>query len=60
MSAGFDAVYTRLDDLKDEVDARFDNIEVPVAVVRGLEQSWFRTGSVADAIVRSPADDLFR
>ena len=33
---------------------------VPVAVVRGLEPSWFRTGSVADEIVRSPADDLFR
>ena len=33
---------------------------VPVAVVRGLEQSWFRTGSVADEIVRPPADDLFR
>ena len=33
---------------------------VPAAVVRGLEESWFRTGSVADEIVRSPADDLFR
>ena len=33
---------------------------VPVAVVRGLEPSWFRTGSVADEIVRPPADDLFR
>ena len=33
---------------------------VPVAVVRGLDPSWFRTGSVADEIVRSPADDLFR
>lgn len=33
---------------------------VPVAVVRGLEQSWFRTGSVAEEIVRPPADDLFR
>ena len=33
---------------------------VPVAVVRGLEPSWFRAGSVADEIVRSPADDLFR
>ena len=33
---------------------------VPVAVVRGLEESWFRTGSVAEEIVRSPADDLFR
>ncbi len=33
---------------------------VPVAVVRGLDPSWFRTGSVANEIVRSPADDLFR
>ena len=33
---------------------------LPVAVVRGLEASWFRTGSVGDEIVRSPADDLFR
>jgi len=33
---------------------------VPAAVVRGLEPSWFRAGSVAEEIVRSPADDLFR
>ena len=33
---------------------------VPVAVVRGLDGSWFRRGSVADEIVRDPADDLFR
>ncbi len=33
---------------------------VPVAVVRGLEESWFRTGSVVTEIVRPPADDLFR
>ena len=33
---------------------------VPVAVVRGLEESWFRTGSVVEEIVRSPTDDLFR
>ena len=33
---------------------------VPVAVVRGLEESWFRAGSVAEEIVRPPADDLFR
>ena len=33
---------------------------VPVAVVRGLEASWFRTGSVLEEIVRPPADDLFR
>ena len=33
---------------------------VPAAVVRGLDGSWFRTGSVTREIIRSPADDLFR
>ena len=33
---------------------------VPVALVRGLDEAWFRPGSVADEVVRSPADDLFR
>ncbi len=33
---------------------------VPAAVVRGLDPAWFRTASVADEIVRAPADDLFR
>jgi len=33
---------------------------VPVAVVRGVEASWFRDGSVRDEIVRHPNDDLFR
>lgn len=33
---------------------------VPVAVVRGVESSWLRDGSVADEIIRSPKDDLFR
>ena len=33
---------------------------VPVAVVRGLDPSWFRPGSVVEEIVRPPADDLFR
>ena len=33
---------------------------VPVAVVRGVDPSWRRDGSVHDEIVRSPADDLFR
>ncbi len=33
---------------------------VPVAVVRGVDASWLRVGSVADEIVRDPADDLFR
>lgn len=33
---------------------------IPVAVVRGIDASWFRDGSVADEIVRHPNDDLFR
>jgi coenzyme F420-0:L-glutamate ligase / coenzyme F420-1:gamma-L-glutamate ligase len=33
---------------------------IPVAVVRGIEASWFRTGSVADEIIRHPDEDLFR
>ena len=33
---------------------------IPVAVVRGLEADWFRTSSIADEMIRQPADDLFR
>lgn len=33
---------------------------IPVAIVRGGDASWLRDGSVADEIVRDPADDLFR
>lgn len=33
---------------------------VPVAVIRGVEPSWLRDGSVAGEIVRRPAEDLFR
>lgn len=33
---------------------------VPVAIVRGLDPTVLRRGSVADEVVRSPADDLFR
>ncbi len=33
---------------------------VPVAIVRGVEPSWLRTGSVAKEIIRPPAEDLFR
>ena len=33
---------------------------VPAAVVRGVEASWLRRGSVAGEIVREPAGDLFR
>jgi coenzyme F420-0:L-glutamate ligase/coenzyme F420-1:gamma-L-glutamate ligase len=33
---------------------------VPVAVVRGIDSAWLRRGSVADEILRPPAEDLFR
>jgi coenzyme F420-0:L-glutamate ligase/coenzyme F420-1:gamma-L-glutamate ligase len=33
---------------------------VPVAVVRGIDRSWLRRGSVAEEIVRPVAEDLFR
>jgi coenzyme F420-0:L-glutamate ligase/coenzyme F420-1:gamma-L-glutamate ligase len=33
---------------------------VPVAVVRGIDGAWLRRGSVADEILRPPAEDLFR
>ena len=32
---------------------------VPVAIVRGLDRSWFRESGVAE-LVRAPAEDLFR
>ena len=32
----------------------------PAAIVRGVPREWFRSGSVADELVRSPAEDLFR
>jgi coenzyme F420-0:L-glutamate ligase/coenzyme F420-1:gamma-L-glutamate ligase len=33
---------------------------VPVAVVRGIDPAWLRPGSVAQEIIRPPAEDLFR
>ena len=33
---------------------------VPAAVVRGVDPSWLRRGSVASEIVRDPSGDLFR
>ena len=33
---------------------------VPVALVRGVDPSWFGDGSVVADVVRSPAEDLFR
>jgi len=49
----------------DEIAAAADLVmgkaaRIPVAIVRGLDPTWFRDGSVADEIVRHPADDLFR
>ncbi len=51
--------------LVDEIAAAADLVMgkskgVPVAIVRGLDEAWFRPGSVAKEIVRPPADDLFR
>ena len=34
--------------------------QIPVAVVRGVDQQWLRPGSVHDEIIRPPAEDLFR
>ena len=33
---------------------------VPVAVVRGVDPSWFGEGGVVDDVVRAPSEDLFR
>ena len=33
---------------------------VPVALVRGVDPSWFGDGNVVADVVRSPAEDLFR
>ncbi|HUY22220.1 MAG TPA: coenzyme F420-0:L-glutamate ligase [Acidimicrobiales bacterium] len=33
---------------------------IPVAVVRGVEAAWLRRGSVAEEVLRPPAEDLFR
>jgi coenzyme F420-0:L-glutamate ligase/coenzyme F420-1:gamma-L-glutamate ligase len=33
---------------------------IPVAIIRGVDPTWFRSSSVVDEIVRSPAEDLFR
>jgi len=33
---------------------------VPVAVVRGVDRTWFRDSSVRSEIVRHPSEDLFR
>ena len=33
---------------------------VPVALVRGVDPSWLRDGSIREEVVRNPAEDLFR
>ena len=33
---------------------------IPIAIVRGGDESWFGNGSVKDHIVRDPKEDLFR
>jgi len=34
--------------------------DVPVAVVRGVDASWLREGSVKTEVVRPHSEDLFR
>ncbi|MGD0255058.1 MAG: coenzyme F420-0:L-glutamate ligase [Acidimicrobiales bacterium] len=33
---------------------------IPVAIVRGVDPEWLRTGSISSEVVRPPAEDLFR
>lgn len=33
---------------------------IPAAIIRGVSADWFRKGAVAEEIIRSPQDDLFR
>ncbi len=33
---------------------------IPVALIRGVDRSWFRSSSVRAEIVRDPSEDLFR
>ena len=33
---------------------------IPVAIVRGVDPAWLRTGNVREEIVRAPHEDLFR
>jgi coenzyme F420-0:L-glutamate ligase/coenzyme F420-1:gamma-L-glutamate ligase len=33
---------------------------VPVAIIRGVDPTWLREGSVSEEIVRPPGEDLFR
>jgi len=33
---------------------------IPAAIVRGVPPAWLRAGSVAEEVVRPPAEDLFR
>ena len=33
---------------------------IPIAIIRGADESWFGSGSVREDIIRDPKDDLFR
>ena len=39
---------------------KVDVVMVALAVVRGIDHSWLREGSVSGEIVRPPGEDLFR
>lgn len=49
----------------DEIAAAADLVlgkatDMPVAIVRGIDEQWMRRSSVKDEIIRSPNEDLFR
>ncbi len=51
--------------IADEIAAAADLVcgkarSIPVAIVRGIDATWLRRGSVSDEIIRDPAEDLFR
>ena len=49
----------------DEITAAADLVmgkasDIPAAIIRGCDQSWFAEGSIGEDVIRSPQDDLFR
>jgi coenzyme F420-0:L-glutamate ligase/coenzyme F420-1:gamma-L-glutamate ligase len=52
------AVVDELAGAADLVCGKSDGI--PVAIIRGVDKTWLRDSSVAEEIIRDPAEDLFR
>ena len=52
------AVVDELAGAADLVCGKSDGI--PVAIIRGVDKTWLRKSSVAEEIIRDPAEDLFR